>query len=674
VSHARLLPVAVVTLSCALVAATPGATAKPRPIPANAAFSLPSASHCVSGRKLTLKVKKVRHIHWLSATIKINGHTVKTVKGKKLAKPIRLTGLPKTKFTLKITAKARGDRQADAHRTYKPCGGPSSTPTPTPTPTPPATSPGSFSGSTSQSRNVSFYVAADKAHVQDVSIQVVTMSCAPTKGFDDHLQIASIAINPDGSFSSTTTQDGVLDGAAAHFTYTFAGQLTGNNATGSFREDIAYDNGIAYSCTSNPQTWNASRDAQGSQAATPPPPGTYSGATSQARNVSFYVAADSAHLEDVSIPVVTMGCAPTRGFDDQLSIASVAINPDGSFTATTTQDGVIASVPAHFTYTFTGHFHGTASNGTERVGGQFREDITYDDGTARTCSSDVQTWNTTRDTQGSQTTTPPLPGSYSGTTSQARNVSFFVSNDKAHLQDVSIPVVTIACTPSKPFDDQVQIASIVLNGDGSFSSTTTQDGVFFGAPAHFTYTFSGHLHGLASDGTQRVAGRVREDVTFDNGTAYSCTSNDQTWTATRTAQGTQSAAAPPPGTYGGTTAQSRSVTFHVANSASMMTNVDIPVTTVGCTPSKGFDDQLVIGSITIGSDGSFSSTTSADGVVSGGAVAHFTYTFRGHFHGTTSAGAERAAGQFREDITFDNGTAYSCTTNDLWWSATRTGP
>jgi hypothetical protein len=333
---------------------------------------------------------------------------------------------------------------------------------------------------------------------------------------------------------------------------------------------------------------------------------------------------------------------------------------------------VISGVPAHFTYTFTGHFHGTSSNGTERAGGQFREDIAYDDGTARHCTSDVQTWNTTRDTQGTQAASPPAPGSYSGSTSQSRNVSFFVSNDKTKLQDVAIPVVSIACSPSKSFYDQVQIASIVIGSDGSFSSTTTQDGVLSGAAAHFTYTFSGHMHGLASDGTQRVAGRFREDVTFDNGTAYSCTSNDQTWTADRDAQGTQSAAAPPPGTYNGSTSQSRNVTFHVANSASQMTNVDIPVTGVFCTPSNSFYDQLSIGSITIESDGSFAFTTTAVGVVSG-ATAHFTYTFRGHFHGTTSGGAERASGQFREDVTYDNGTAYSCTTNDQMWSATRTG-
>jgi hypothetical protein len=51
-------------------------------------------------------------------------------------------------------------------------------------------------------------------------------------------------------------------------------------------------------------------------------------------------------------------------------------------------------------------------------------------------------------------------------------------------------------------------------------------------PAKFTYTFNGQLHGPNSDGLQRVAGIFREDITYGSGTTYSCTSNNQAWTAT----------------------------------------------------------------------------------------------------------------------------------------------
>jgi hypothetical protein len=108
-------------------------------------------------------------------------------------------------------------------------------------------------------------------------------------------------------------------------------------------------------------------------------------------------------------------------------------------------------------------------------------------------------------------------------------VSFNVSSDSTRLQDVSIPTVAIGCTPSNSFYDQLYIPSIAIAADGSFTSTTTQTGALFGVPAAFTYTFSGHFHGTNSSGAERVAGAFREDITYNNGTAFSCTSNNQSW-------------------------------------------------------------------------------------------------------------------------------------------------
>jgi hypothetical protein len=56
------------------------------------------------------------------------------------------------------------------------------------------------------------------------------------------------------------------------------------------------------------------------------------------------------------------------------------------------------------------------------------------------------------------------------------------------------------------------------------------DGLF-GATATYTRTLSGHVHGTNSAGTVR--------------TAYSCTTDDQAWTALRDAQGTQTSPPPP---------------------------------------------------------------------------------------------------------------------------------
>ena len=417
------------------------------------------------------------------------------------------------------------------------------------------------------------------------------------------------------------------------------------------------------------QSWSVTRDTQGSQAASAPPPGSYSGSTHQGYGLSFYVAADSTKMQDVSIPTVGIGCTPTSSFADQLNVASIPIGADGSFTSTTTQTGVLSGAPATFTYTFNGHFHGTTSSGDERVGGQLREDITFNNGIAYSCTSNVQSWSVTRDTQGSQAASAPPPGSYSGSTHQGYGLSFYVAADSTKMQNVSIPTVGIGCTPTSSFADQLNVASIPIGADGSFTSTTTQTGVLSGAPATFTYTFNGHFHGTTSSGDERVGGQLREDITFNNGIPYSCTSNVQSWSVTRDTQGSQAASAPPPGSYSGSTHQGYGLSFYVAADSTKMQNVSIPTVGIGCTPTSSFADQLNVASIPIGADGSFTSTTTQSGVHNG-SPAMFTYTFNGHFEGLSSSGAERVAGQFREDITFNNGTAYSCTSNDESWSAT----
>ncbi|HSS04377.1 MAG TPA: hypothetical protein VLK89_04195, partial [Solirubrobacterales bacterium] len=100
------------------------------------------------------------------------------------------------------------------------------------------------------------------------------------------------------------------------------------------------------------------------------------------------------------------------------------------------------------------------------------------------------------------------------------------------LQDVSMGGLPLGCTPGSSLSSHLlSIPEIAIKSDGSFSATTTDEGVLFGVPAKFTYTFSGHFHGYTSAGVARVAGGVREDVTYDNGTKYSCTSSNLSWSA-----------------------------------------------------------------------------------------------------------------------------------------------
>jgi hypothetical protein len=227
--------------------------------------------------------------------------------------------------------------------------------------------------------------------------------------------------------------------------------------------------------------------------------------------------------------------SPDRSFD----IASIAIQSDGSFSGTATEAAVIGNAPVHITYTLSGHFHGQNASNQERVAGSFREDLTYD-GTSTSCTSNTQSWTATRDTQGNQAPLAPPAGSYSGNTSQPisfNGVALSVSSDSTQLQNVTIQTVALACTPSTPThnpspDGSFSIASIPIQSDGSFSGTVTQAGLEGGAPVHFMYTFSGHFHGQNSSNKERVAGSFRENLTYD-GTSTSCTSNNQSWSATQ---------------------------------------------------------------------------------------------------------------------------------------------
>ena len=557
--HARVPSIAALTTVVALsatasaFAAAPSAQAalKPKLRSISIASALPSAKHCLSRPELTIRLPRLRHVSWTGATVTVNGSRVRTIKRSEVATPVSLTGLPTGTIVVSIAAKTTDGRRATTTQTYRTCTPkpviapdpvpvpkpvpPDPTPTtPTPDPQPPAaTSPsaGSYSGSTSQNWNIGFYVSADAKHLQDVTIPTASIGCAPQKSFYDHLAIADVAIAADGSFSATTKQDGVLFGVPAKFTYTFSGHVQGAGMAGAFREDISFDDGTAFSCTSGNQTWSTKRDAQGSQTASPPSAGSYSGSTSQNWNVGFYVSADGKHLQDVTIPTASIGCAPQKSFYDHLAIADVAIAADGSFSATTKQDGVLFGVPAKFTYTFSGHVHGQTSAGITRMAGAFREDITYDDGTTHSCTTNDQTWSTTRNAQGPQAAPSPTPGSYSGSTSQNWNVAFSVSADAKHLQDVTIPTAALGCAPARSFYDHLSFTDVTIEADGSFSATATQTGVASGVPAQYTYRFSGHVHGPTAAGATRIAGAFREDITYNNGTAYSCTTNDQTWSA-----------------------------------------------------------------------------------------------------------------------------------------------
>jgi hypothetical protein len=113
------------------------------------------------------------------------------------------------------------------------------------------------------------------------------------------------------------------------------------------------------------------------------------------------------------------------------------------------------------------------------------------------------------------------------------------------MLNVTVPTVYITCAPKPPstvWSDaggniirQLAVPNIPIKADGSFAGTATEDGVLGTFKAKFTYSFSGRFQGLDANGKSSVAGSLREDITFtDAVTAYSCTSNSRSWTASRT--------------------------------------------------------------------------------------------------------------------------------------------
>ena len=262
----------------------------------------------------------------------------------------------------------------------------------------------------------------------------------------------------------------------------------------------------------------------------------------------------------------------------------------------------------------------------------------------------------------------PEPGSYSvhNSGSYAYGFSFYVSPDGSHIEDVS-GAPGLECSPGGyHFSEQFYIPSIAIAADGSFSGTGTETGVESGSPAALTFTFSGHF----IEG--KFSGALRENVSYDNGTAYSCDSGTVTWTATRDNQGTQAPVAHEPGSYSvhNSGSYAYGFSFYVSPDGSHIEDVS-GAPGLECSPGGyHFSEQFYIPSIAIAPDGSFSGTKTETGV-RGGSPATLTFTFSGRFHGYDAAGRVRAAGMLHEEVSYGDGTTYACSSKTVTWSATR---
>ena len=131
-------------------------------------------------------------------------------------------------------------------------------------------------------------------------------------------------------------------------------------------------------------------------------------------------------------------------------------------------------------------------------------------------------------------TMPPpaaIPGHYNGTTADNELWAFDIGSDGLTLTNLQTGQMNESCTPN---DITLSGGNITIPGpvsvalDGSFGFTTTLTGTISGNPLTETLAITGKAVGGTASGTYHL------DTSFSlNGTAYGCTTGDQTWTAAK---------------------------------------------------------------------------------------------------------------------------------------------
>ena len=266
----------------------------------------------------------------------------------------------------------------------------------------------------------------------------------------------------------------------------------------------------------------------------PPPttsvePGGYSG-TAGGYGVTFFVPDGARSVQNVSFPLVGVNCGGGGNYGTSLVILTATIKPDRSFTAKTSQSGVVGGANATITSSVTGRFQGRDSQGRATAAGAYRVDIVFADTPNRKCTSNEQPWTAAR-SQPPQTKSIE-PGTYSGTAG-GYGVTFFVPAGARSVQNVSFPLVGVNCGGGGNYGTSLKILTATIKPDRSFTAKTSQSGVVGGANATITSSVTGYFQGRDSQGRATAAGAYRVDIVFADTPNRKCTSNEQPWTAAR---------------------------------------------------------------------------------------------------------------------------------------------
>jgi hypothetical protein len=126
---------------------------------------------------------------------------------------------------------------------------------------------------------------------------------------------------------------------------------------------------------------------------------------------------------------------------------------------------------------------------------------------------------------------PASPGHYDGRTSQNEIFAFDVSADGTMITGLRTGQINQSCDPPDFYlsGGYLNNWSGSIQRDGGFTLGYNGPGTVGGNPATFKITIVGRF------GTGTASGTIRDDVSWtQSGTAYNCSSGDQTWSATKT--------------------------------------------------------------------------------------------------------------------------------------------
>jgi hypothetical protein len=138
------------------------------------------------------------------------------------------------------------------------------TPAPPATPPPPPYQSGHYAGKTSQQEDFEFDVSADGTTLMNLVTGQINESCQDFNLFGGNIHATGniTSISSDGNFSITDDYSGTFsnDGTPFQRHLAITGHLSGTSATGTLLETTtATIQGTPESCTSNAQTWSASK-------------------------------------------------------------------------------------------------------------------------------------------------------------------------------------------------------------------------------------------------------------------------------------------------------------------------------------------------------------------------------------------------------------------------------